>query len=58
MTFAQKREMLADNYILFVGPLLILAAVGLGNHTPLLLGVSATLLMLATINKIAFALRR
>ena len=58
MTFAQKREMLADNYILFVGPLLILAAVGLGNHTPFLPGVSATLLMLATINKIAFALRR
>lgn len=58
MTFAQKREMLADNYIFFVGPLLILTAVGLGNHTPFLLGVSVTLLTLATVNKIAFALRR
>lgn len=58
MTFSEKREMLANNYVLFVGPLLILIAVGIGNHTWLLLGVAATLLVLATINKIAFALRR
>lgn len=58
MTFSEKREMLANNYVLFVGPLLILIAVGIGNRTWLLLGVAATLLVLATINKIAFALRR
>lgn len=55
-TLHDRLQQLSDRYYLTVSPLLLLLGVGVGS-SPLLAWTASLLLLAATINKAAFALR-
>ncbi|MDG2533623.1 hypothetical protein P6144_08200 [Sphingomonas sp. HITSZ_GF] len=52
-----RLEQLRERFYLFVGPLAILLAVGIGNHSAALAWVSGVLLALLALNWLAGRLR-